>query len=59
MPHQPETLITCNPKDPAEFSERGVAGAWITRKIEPHMLLAQENVHCLILDRPARDTDNT
>ena len=35
VPATPEPLITCNAKGSAEFRERDVGGAWITRKIEP------------------------
>jgi len=52
-------LITCNANGPAEFRERDVAGAWITKKIEPQTLPAQDALHRLILDRGALDTDNT
>ena len=35
VPATPEPLVTCNAKGSAEFCERDVGGAWITRKIEP------------------------
>ena len=35
VPATTEPLITCNAKGSAEFRERDVGGAWITRKIEP------------------------
>ena len=35
VPATPEPLITCNAKGSAEFRERDVGGAWITRKLEP------------------------
>ena len=34
VPATPEPLITCNAKGSAEFRERDLGGAWITRKIE-------------------------
>ncbi len=35
VPATPEPLITCNAKGSADFRERDVGGAWITRRIEP------------------------
>jgi hypothetical protein len=43
VPATPEPLITCNAKGSADFRERDVGGAWITRQLELRTLDDLEN----------------